>query len=141
MLEFDLPSLPGSTNVGDAFAPLLRRGVSGLVVVSGSETRLLHYTDLLNAWQNKVTSLAEVPGGHRLRDPGATLTRSVDDFHVLSVGPDIARVLSRMERMAEMYLAHAAGYCCSGPDQHCYPPYTRGSDDRCVVFPCTGRLP
>ncbi|MDE3168357.1 MAG: hypothetical protein KGN36_21325, partial [Acidobacteriota bacterium] len=35
----------------------------------------------------------------------------------------------------------AAGYCCTGPAHHCYPPYTRGTDDQCVVPLCPGLLP
>ncbi|HWC98924.1 MAG TPA: hypothetical protein VG456_19325 [Candidatus Sulfopaludibacter sp.] len=141
MMEFELPSMPETAGLKDAFYPLINQQVSGLIVEHPGEHRLLHYTDLVNAWNSGYTTLREVPGGIRFRRHTASLMSPGGDYELLSSLSGIARVRSRMERLAWMYQVGPAGYCCDGPLHHCYPPYTRGGDDDCVVPLCVGRLP
>ncbi|MDE3166657.1 MAG: hypothetical protein KGN36_12700 [Acidobacteriota bacterium] len=139
MLEFDLPVMSASTGLRDAFAPLIHNQVSGLVVEKGPARRLFHYVDLVNALANGILYLGDLPGGVALDEaPGGSPEH---DYHLLHAFMGTARVLSRMERLANMYLSAPAGYCCDGPGRHCYPPYTRGTDDCCVVLLCPGHLP
>ncbi|MBS1859533.1 MAG: hypothetical protein JST11_29440 [Acidobacteria bacterium] len=139
MLEFNLPVMSATAGLRDAFAPLILGQVSGLVVESGAAKRLLHYVDLVNALSKGILYLGDVPGGVKLEEtPGGP---PQPDYQLLNAVAGSARVLSRMERLTHMYLSAPTGYCCDGPDHHCYPPYTRGGDDHCVVLLCSGRLP
>jgi hypothetical protein len=149
MLEFDLPAMPGTTPIADAFPRLIHENVSGLVVESGGLHRLLHYSELLDAWNGGAATLNDFPGGvivqpefEGFAEPAlyALRTSPVRDYALISVAGGKARVRSRKEPLAAMYIAGSAGYCCDAPAHHCYPPNTRGADDWCVVPLCPGRL-
>jgi hypothetical protein len=146
MPKFTLPLVEGNTRLKDAFEPMIRTGVSGLVVRSSTGFRLLHFDQVNKAFEasSEVGLLNEVQEYVHLGDDvrERSNAKSTGSVVALETGHSIvsAVIEARSETFAQ-YMTQSAGYCCTGPDEHCYPPNKRGSTDDCVVPLCPGKLP
>jgi hypothetical protein len=124
---------------------MIRSGVSGLVVKTSGGFRLLHFNQVQSAFEANAADLASVTEYVNLgkdafvgQYPNSGV--EIPDF-VLRSSNFSALVESRVSKFALTYLTQSAGYCCIGPDEHCYPPNKRGATDNCVVPLCPGRVP
>ena len=144
MQKLTLPLVEGSTKVKDAFKPMVRSGVSGLIVNTNSGMRLLHFNQVLKAFETNTDTLSDVVeyvaiGTKQLEaEPGSEPSVSEFEFRSFNVPTVLA---DRLGEFALAYFTWSPGYCCTGPDEHCYPPNERGSTDNCVVPLCPGKLP
>lgn len=134
MQDLQLPVLSGSSGIDKAFEAMIREGVSGVVVKLPFGYLLLHYTQVLAAWETNVAILSDIP-----LDCGHFLT-SVD-YVLKSVASMTASFRSSHDVDASYYMAKGPGYSCDGPIRHFYPPNKRRDTDDCVVIACTGKVP
>ncbi len=145
MLDFELPLVNGSLNVKDAFEPMIRRGVSGIIVSSGQSHRLLHFTQVRGAWEAGVRTVSEIDGYVNLDQtqltPGGVQPLQGPDYLLEKRAASAGVVRSRREFGAAVYLAPSPGYTCTAQKTHCYPPLRRGLSDSCIVLGCKGKLP
>jgi hypothetical protein len=105
---------------------------------------LLHYSQVRAGWSAGLDTIGDIeeyidlhPTPKRYRGSAAA---AVADYWLHKLTPSLV-VRSRMEPGAAIYMARSPGYCCTGPDEHCYPPHTRGPSRNCVVVLCPGKLP
>jgi len=150
MQEFNLPVVEETTPVEQAFGPMIRLGVSGIVVRRPKGNDLLHYADVHRAWVSQVTRIGEIRGQVKLEEfSNVNQMKATDlpDYWVQGgirksdVGIPVMLVVSRHEWLSDMYRARSSGFCCDGPAMHCYPPLRPGPDKRCVAVPCPGAIP
>lgn len=126
MLDFELPLVNGSTSVKDAFEPMIRRGVSGIIVASGQSHRLLHYTQVRGALVAGVRTVSEIDGYVSLDVIDSTsegiqpLTTA--DYLLEKWSATTGVVRSRRESGAAVYLTPNPGYTCTAQKGHYYPP-------------------
>jgi hypothetical protein len=144
MRDFDLPLVDEATRIEDAFEPMIKRRVSGLVLDTPKEYRLLHYIQLRAAWEAGLHKVSDIKGyvvlGERPTST-ETLQPQLDDYLLLSVTNDSAFLRSRRELFAITYESPSPGYCCNGTPQHFYPPHKRGPTPGCMVIGCGGIVP
>ena len=141
MIDFELPVLAAHTSLRDAFGPMIKHNVSGLVVDTGNqEYRLLHFAVIQHALEANLQDLRDIPGGIKL-EFGALGADNSADYEIKNIAPlDLAVVRSRHEPLSFMYRVASSGYACSGPAHHTYPPQKRGLTNHCVVPGCPGTI-
>lgn len=130
---------------------MIDQGVSGIVVETPTEFRLLHFTQIQAALDQGIKSIVDVSGYVNLGFPTkkylAFETSSSPSYWLKDTKPGMAMVCSGYAPAAGMFLASSAGYCCNANTidptlpLHYYPPQTRGHSNRCVVMLCPGTLP
>src|SRR4051812_41926222 len=112
MLEFELPWFDASTIISEPiFQTLIDRDISGIVVRTENEFRLVHYSQLQGALAQGIRSVGGINGytsiisgtvpGTRLFVPG--------EFHLKGLGAGMAALYSGSERGARMYLSGNPG--------------------------------
>lgn len=146
MLDFDLPLIENTTRIENAFAPMIGRKVSGIVIKAPSGFRLLHFSQVRAAWEAGLKTMTEISGYVDLGDaPGTKLLKDMIPLEYIlrkvAVSKELANVRSAMERGAAIYLSQSPGYMCNGKTPHFYPPQKRDESNNCVVLGCNGTIP
>lgn len=152
MNEFQLPFFTGETDLKEVFGPMIENHVSGIVVQSANQYRLLHFSQLKRALDDKVQTVGQVTGFEQLVLAASTanVKQLAPDSEYILLGVNsslgVAWVHSRLEAGRHLFLATTPGYSCDGPtrgglNKHYYPPNKRGMGDNCVVPACPGKIP
>jgi hypothetical protein len=135
MQEFDVPILDAMLPIEDAFLMMHDTGRSGVAISLGAEIRLLRFDALVDATRQGTTILCDVTR----YEPVAMLQVDTDidtnyrtlqaagmDFGLIEAGSSDARVLSRSEGLAGVYLTAPHVEKCKNPRKpHPYPPHVR----------------
>jgi hypothetical protein len=150
MEEFDLPMLDRKTLLREAFAPMITRQRSGILVVSQyHEPQLVTFGAVDKALGLGHQFLEEVESepvisllGHEPAKAVNILNLRGAKYGVLLHSGATARVLSISERLAGIYLSPPPGSVCRNPaDPHFYPPNQRDLSRPHDCILCTFYLP
>ena len=140
-MDFTLPLLPADTPLDEAFSTMIIGKCSGVVIQNGAEFQVLHYAELLSAWEAGLETLASVkPPTHRTYTESVVSQSRTPNLEVLSAAGAEATLRSLSELIGDLFKMAAPGFVCTGPRHHGYPPHIAGTGNRCVVALCPGTI-
>jgi hypothetical protein len=132
MSEIELPLLPNSATVGDAWMAMIERSVSGVVVDRQGHYHLIHFSQITELpWTTALDAILP------FATQGVSYPRSYSLSKVDAVFVDFHELAD-----FQVFASVNPGFSCqSGSARHYYPPNQIDGSGHCVVAGCPGTTP